>query len=559
MIRLICWVALALTLTALPAAAQSDESAMERLVQLLVKNGVLTPDQAKSLAAQARSEASAGEGAAGAASPGSPGGTSKPKPVGPGTVRVTHVPETVRKQIVAEVKQQVMQQATEEGWAEPNTIPGWTQRIRVLGDVRVRGEFDKYPRGNFNAFPDFNAINATSNGYDSNSGVNPPTLNSAQDRTRTRLRVRLGVAAQVTDWVSTEIRIATGSDRSPISTNQTLGAGGDFSKYTLWLDRAAIVLRPAESVTLSAGRVNNPFWTSDLVFDDDLGMDGGAANWRFNVADGLGGFLTMGGFPVFNTDFSFGSTNLTKTRSRDSWLLAIQGGTEWKPPERAYTARVALGFFAFTNIDGKLSSPCVAPTSYGSCDTDYTRAPWIQYGNTVFPVRSIVASSGATTAQPQFYGLASRFNLINLHAEAVYRGFGAVALRPEIDVVQNIGFNRTRIAQRGPVNNLGANNAFVGSGTGYMMRLTAGQLTLTQAWDWNTAIAYKYVGSDAVIDALTDGRFHLGGTNAKGYVLTGNLALGPNIWLTGSWSSTDAVSGPPHSIDTLVFDLSARF
>ncbi len=556
----LCRIAFAAVLLALAgtpvALAQSDESATERLVQILVKNGVLTKVQAEELAAQARAEARAARPPA-APDPAAP--TQKPRPVAPGSVRVTYVPETVRKQIAAEVKQQVMQQATEEGWAEPNVIPGWTQRVRVSGDVRLRGQMDSFPRGNYNAFPDFNAINSTANGYDAIGGVNPPLLNAAQERTRMRLRARIGVSAKVADWVDSEIRIATGSDRGPVSTNQTLGAGGDFSKYSLWLDRAAITLRPDPDVTIYAGRSPNPFWTTDLLFDDDLNVDGLAAQGRLRFDKAFSGFLTLGGFPVFNTEFAFGSTNLAKTRSRDSWLLAAQLGADYKPEEQPYNLRIALGYFGFQNVEGKTSRLCVAPTSYGSCDTDYTRAAWLTYGNTVMPVRNIAATSGATTAQPQFYGLASRFGILELRGQATYTGFHPVDVRLDGEYAQNLAFDRQAIERRGPVNNIGNNGSFVGSNTGYMMRLTAGHLTLTEAGMWNVAFAYKYVGSDAVIDSLTDARFHQGGTNAKGFVLSGTYALARDIWLAGNWTSTNAVSGQPYSADTVLFDLNVRF
>ena len=554
--RALCCLALLLALA--PAAARADDSdttAMQRLIEILVKNGVLTRPQADSLAAQARAEARGLRPApAEPATPGKP-----PRPVAPGAVRVTYVPETVRKQIAAEVKQEVMQQATEEGWAEPNTIPSWAQRVRVYGDVRLRGEFDMFPQGNYNAFPDFNTINGATNGYDVTSGVNPPLLDTTENRTRMRLRARLGVAAQVSDWVDTDLRIATGNDRNPVSSNQTLGQGGDFSKYAIWLDRAQITLRPTDWLTVLAGRTANPFWTSNLMYDDDISFDGVAAQGRAQPWDALGGFLVLGGFPVFNTDFNFGSTALTKTASNNAWLLAAQLGADWKPQDRAYSTRVAVGYFDYVNVMGKTSSLCVAPTSYGSCNTDDTRDPWVGYGNTLFPIRNISLTNGSSTAQPQFYGLASQFSLLDLHAQLLYSGFHPVDLRPEVEFVSNLGFDKSAITGRSPANNLGANDSFVGTGTGWMVRLTLGHMELAAAGDWNLSIAYKYVGSDAVLDSLTNSRFHLGGTNAKGFVLTGNYALGRDIWLSGAWYSTAAVSGPPYAEDSVMFDLNVRF
>lgn len=526
----------------------------EKLIQILVKNGVLTQPQAKDLLDQARAEARARPTVAPAAA----ASTATDKPAPQGTVRVTYVPESVRKQIAAEVKQQVLQQAQDQGWAEPSVIPGWTQRVRVYGDVRMRGQWDNFPSNNYNLFPDFNGINGSSNGYDTNSASLPPLLNTTQGRMRTRLRARLGVEAQITDWAVANIRIATGSDSSPVSTNQTLGATGDFSKYAIWLDTAYIQMKPVSYTTISVGRMPNPFWTTDLLYDDDLNFDGFAVANKFGHSDGVQGFVTLGGFPVFNTAFNLGSTNAAKTSSQDGWLVAVQGGAEWRFQEE-WKAKIGMGFFGYNNIEGRKSQLCVGPTSFGSCSTDTTRAPFIQFGNTVFPVRNISTAGSSTTAQPQFYGLASKFQELDIHAQMSYYGFHPVDVVVDADYVMNMAFDRRKTASKSPVNNIGANNAFVGGDTGWTLKLTVGRPELKTAWDWNVSVAYKYIESDAVLDALTDSKFHLGGTNAQGFVLGGNLAFARDLWMSARWYSTNAISGPPYSVDSIMIDLNAKF
>jgi hypothetical protein len=539
------WLAL-LAVAAAPAHAQPADGTTERLIQILVKNGVLTRAQADSLLEQARAETRA---------------ASAPAPAGAAaqtahTVRVTHVPETVRQQIAAEVKQEVMQQARDEGWAEPSVIPEWVQRIKVSGDVRVRGQWDLFPSGNSPDFPNFNAINNLPNGFDATGGTLPPLLNTTANRFLPQLRARLGVEAQLSNWASTEIRLATGVNNGPVSTNQTLGTPGDFSKYAVWIDRAYIRLQPQSWLDLYAGREPNPFWTSDLLFWDELNFDGFAGQGRYVSGGSLDGFLNLGAFPVYNTAFNLGSTNETKTKSDDSWLLAVQAGATWKPED--WITRLAAGFFDFSNIQGKESAPCYQPTSFGSCSTDATYAPFLQYGNTVFPIRNITTTA-TSTAQPQFYGLASRFEVLDLHAQTTWLGWHPTDLRLEADYVRNFGFDSKTIQARNPPNNLGANNLYVGGNNGYMLRLTVGQMELARLWDWNVSLTYKYIESDAVLDALTDSVFHLGGTNAKGFVLGGNLALARNLWLTAKWYGTSAVSGPAYSVDTMLVDLNAKF
>lgn len=549
----------ALLLAAAPAYAQQPDTVTERLIQILVKNGALTKDQATSLIEDARKEAmAASKAAAKQASAPPAAAAADAKPVAPGTVRVTYVPEITRKQIAAEVKQQVLQQAQDEGWAEPNVVPGWSQHIRVFGDVRMRGQADQFPRGNYNLFPDFNSINTSSNGYDTNGTGLPPLLNNTENRLRFRLRARMGVEAQIADWATATIRVATGNDSSPVSTNQTLGSTGDFSKYALWLDQAYIRMTPSAGTSAMTGRMPNPFWTSDLLFDDDLNFDGFAASARIGNEKSLGGFLTLGGFPLFNTSFNLGSNAATKTPSHDAWLVGGQIGGDWRPREDIAT-RFALGYFGAANVQGKESPLCYAPTAFGTCATDTTRAPYVQFGNSLFGIRNVAQVGTSSTASPQYYGLASNFNVIDAHVMARYLSYHPVDLGFEADYTKNLGYNRAAVLAKSPVNNLGASGVYQSGDTGWMVRFSVGYHDMKTEGAWNVSLAYKYVEADAVMDALTDSKFHQGGTNAKGSIVTGNLAVAPDLWLSMRWYSTNAISGPPYAVDTMMFDLNAKF
>ena len=94
---------------------------------------------------------------------------------------------------------------------------------------------------NTGAFPNFNAIN-TGPPFDITGTTFSPQLNVDQDRARLRLRLRFGAAADLGDNFTAGLRIATGENNSPVTTNQSLGVannaqGGNFSKYAIWLDR----------------------------------------------------------------------------------------------------------------------------------------------------------------------------------------------------------------------------------------------------------------------------------------------------------------------------------
>jgi len=89
--------------------------------------------------------------------------------------------------------------------------------------------------------------------------------------------------------------------------------------------------------------------------------------------------------------------------------------------------------------------------------------------------------------------------------------------------------------------------------------MVAGWPQVTKFRDWQVSASYRYLQRDAVLDAFTDSDFHLGGTDAKGWVIGGKYGLARNTWLQLRYLSSDAIDGPPLGIDTLQVDLNAKF
>ena len=584
--------AAAILAMAAASPAHASDGTTVKLIELLVKNGVLSRTQATALLHEAQSEA--GTTAHRRRAPTTVVSTTPPaNPPGAAAddngpaVHVTYVPPLVRDQIAAEVKQQVMQEAQDDGWADQYGAADWTRRVKVTGDIRLRSENAWFPRGNYGQFVNFNAINSSSNGFNQNSTVAgsnlPPVLNTTEDRYLPRIRARINVEGQVADWIDADIRIATGNDNSPVSTNQTLGQYGTFSKYSLWIDLAYLRARPTDWLTILAGRSYNPFWTSNLLFYDDLSFDGISAQISHALTRNTNGFLTVGGYPVFNNAFDFGTLNNTVTQlpSQNAWLLAAQGGVDWRIAKN-YDSRLAVGFFDFLNVEGAESTPCVDPAADGACSTDGTKQPgYEQFGNTFFPIRNILSTAadnaGSPGAVPQneYYGLASRFAVLDVHGQLRLLKYNPVNVTLGADFVDNLAFDRSAIASRmssingpvpstGPANNFASSSTsapatFDGGNTAYDVSLAVGNDDLNHFGAWNASIAYKYIATDALLDSITDPNFHLGGTNAKGYIVNANLGLARNTYISSTYYSASQVSGPNYSVDVLFVDLNARF
>lgn len=574
--------------TALPAGAAEAPPSTPSLLEAMVASGVITQGQADKILADARARdaAKAAQAAAQApAAPASAAGGSASK-TADGAVHVQYVPQIVRDQIKDEVKQEVMAQAKDEGWAAPGEMPEWTQRLKLTGDMRVRGEADLFPKGNIlgsGSQVAWATINARSTPLDVSSLTNSassatsanaiPYNNWNQERERARLRARLGVEADLGDGFASEMRLASGESSSPVSTNQTLGgSSGAFSKYQIWLDRANIRFEPANagpwSVSAAAGRFANPFFSTDLIWNNDLNFDGVAATGKYRTVDGVTPYLTMGAFPVYNTDFNFSTYDSSKTASQDKWLYAAQAGADWKAAKDT-AVKLGAAFYYFDNIEGHETSCAYSDIT---CGSDLFRPTFAQKGNTYMGLRNNDYStySSGTAYNYQYFGLASAFHELALTGKVDYDGlkpiFPGQDLRLSVDgeYVKNIAFNKSSIQAKdcdsaGHCWNNDANGRFNGGDTGAMLRLTVGTPKLASRWDWNLSLAYKYIESDSVVDAFNDSDFGLGGTNLKGFVLGGNLALTRNVWTTLKWMSADSIAGGTSASDVVFLDINAKF
>ena len=103
-----------------PAATAPSQNVTINLINRLVERGVLTKEDAAELIQQAEEDAALARAQAAAPTP---------PPPADDEVRVTYVPEVVKAQIRDEIKQEVIDQAREEHWAAPNSIPEWVSRF----------------------------------------------------------------------------------------------------------------------------------------------------------------------------------------------------------------------------------------------------------------------------------------------------------------------------------------------------------------------------------------------------------------------------------------------
>ena len=507
----------------------TSPNATAALVNALVEKGVLTEEQATEIIKQADDETFVGREAAKDATAKADEAAKAAKDAAlaaspPGTKHVSYVPDVVKRQLRDDIRAEVMDQAKRENWASPGKYPEWASRIHFYGDIRARYEGIFFPDGNADAsfFPNFNAIN-TGSPYDVGSASTTkgqyPKYDTDQDRTRFRTRVRLGLDANLGEGFTAGLRLASGNDGSPVSPNQTYGSsGGNFSKYSIWLDRAFIKFVPMEELKLSVGRFDNPFFTpADLVWDPDLGFDGVALQAKREVLPDLVPWAVAGAFPIFNTDLNFATNEDFKFDSDDKYLYGAQVGIAWKPRENI-GLKLGAAYYDFDNVKGKESSPCTVFNSSTACDTDSLRPSFAQKGNTYTPLRNIKPTADnnfGTINQFQYFGLASDFETLVVSGQVDLGYFHPYHIVFDGEYVQNLAFDRSAIAPIA-VNNFGPtftgdpdSASYAGGGYGWFVRTTVGHMELAEFGDWNTHVGYKWLGSDATpscVNRFT--RFH---------------------------------------------------
>ncbi len=517
------------TCVASPAFAQESEvdkvrATMSKLISQLVAQGVLAREAGNALLSEAGVAPVAPPSGAAAASPAAPAWAAAPTPAGnaakgatqpaPATVRVPYIPEFVRKELKDEIRLELAAQAFREGWTGPGSVPAWVRKLQWDGDLRFRTQLDRFANGNAPQ------ISIT----DTNRTRALALANTSEDRERFRFRARLGLTAKIDGNWSGGVRLTTGSATDPLSSNQTLGTYNN--RFTVLIDRAYIRYRLGDYSAV-AGRMANPWFGTDLMWANDLSFDGVALQWTPKITSDISGFATLAALPIQEVELA----------SADKWLFGGQIGATLAASPRTMGAKLGLAYFHYSNLRGKTS-----PT--GSTVNEFTAPAFAQKGNTYYNISSDLARP--------LLGLASDYQLLNLTGQVDLPSIAGKRVIVTADYVHNFGFDRAAVSQRVGTNVDAEVNA-------YHLRVAFGDAELKAMHDWQVFAGYKRVERDALLDAFTDSDFRLGGTDARGYILSGSYGLGKNISAAVRYFSGDSISGAPLSIDVFQFDLSVKF
>lgn len=351
------------------------------------------------------------------------------------------------------------------------------------------------------------------------------------DRTRWRYRLRVGVTLDLIDQFEFGFQLGSGDLNGlsslggidPISQNQSLD--NNASKKGIFVNLAYATWSPLRGPEWQAsttfGKMNNPFVTSDLMFDSDYTPEGFAQTfgYRLNEAHSLD---FAGG--AFVLDEISGSSN-------DPYLFGGQGrwNAQWKEQLKS---SVDFGIFSIINRD-RLGNFDVPNVNIGN-----DRIPGVSNTNNATPLHA--------------------FNALSADASLTYvveNGIPLYSAKFPISLVGNFVYNLSA-----PEDN-----------TGYAIGIDLGKAGKKGLW----AISYrwKYLEANGWYEELLDsdtGAFYAGlypnsgqdggyrtGTNVKGHVV--KLQYSPFNVLTFAVTGffTEAVNAVPDGDNSSIFRLQA--
>ncbi|MCM8771561.1 MAG: putative porin [Candidatus Omnitrophica bacterium] len=321
-----------------------------------------------------------------------------------------------------EIKEEIKKEREREEKKEKEKY-NFLKNTKFSGDLRVRYQYDDILEGS-----------------------------TDPDRCRGRIRARWGFKTDILENTEVGLRLASGVGEQT-STNQTLE--DSFSQKAIWIDRA-YVKHKINNFNILAGKIENPFYCSDVIWDSDINPEGIALT--FNSKEGF--FLNLGYF--FLDEF--------KSNTNDPVIYGFQVGYDSKFKDKNF--KIAGGIYITDNLVGKKKSD-VSPKYSPKGNSDSGTPDYIY----LYEYRPL-----------DFLIEITPFNVINkpfrIYGEYVKNIFSQV---PNNDNAWMIGFSIGKLKDKN---------------------------------DWYLEYNYRLIENDATLAILSDSDINGGGTSLKGHKIS---------------------------------------
>ena len=341
----------------------------------------------------------------------------------------------------------------EEGAVASNEIgkvkgADWATKLKGRGDFRYRHEM-----------------------IDPERVVNGQAEDAA-DRTRHRIRARLGFDYKVTDTLKGTLLFATGGD-DPRSSNQTLGGTG--TRKSIGVDMAYVDWKFMDGANLVLGKQPHPYFRpgQSMFFDGDFNPEGGAVKFDRGMffGTGYGWWLTE----QYNAN--------PKGENNDSNLFGAQVGMKFP----------------------LLGGETVLAAHYFDCGACQDNSPLYANngnGNTTFTL------PGSTTNLLRY-----DYEILQLSAQ-----MGTTLLGQPFTFWADYGQNMA---------------SGVEYDTAYGVGVVLGKASNAKTWE--VGLSYQDIGKDALFAQFIDSDFGDGVAGADGWVLKAGYAPVRNVTLNATY------------------------
>jgi hypothetical protein len=179
------------------------------------------------------------------------------------------------------------------------------------------------------------------------------THDDSQTRSRWRYRLRFGVKGDLYDQFFYGIRLATNPnyDRSGNVTFGDSDSEGPFGKdkSLLAIDQVYLGWKPTSDITLTGGKMPNPLYTTNLVWDDNLNPEGAAEQFDHSFDNGLEVFATAGQFVYGDSADNSAYSGVPGSNFDDIFMFTEQVGVKYKiDDDTAFKGAVTLYTYSGT-------------------------------------------------------------------------------------------------------------------------------------------------------------------------------------------------------------------
>jgi hypothetical protein len=263
------------------------------------------------------------------------------------------------------------------------------------------------------------------------------------------------------------------------------------------------------------GRFQNPFFHTEVIWDDDLNFDGVAATFRLPAQPGrtFDPFATVGWFPIRADNPPRSSRSLTGAQTRLQWDVNARPRTKFGAAQ-----------YFYQNEEGRVDPDYSAVFGPGRTYGQYEYGPRArQKGNSLFLTNNPLQIQEGLTPDKALWGLTAQFRPLAITAAAELSHFAPTYIGLSGEYVKNTAYDRSEILSRTGIE---LND---GRDYGWYVRAQIGSQSVQKLWDWQVVLSYRQLGSDAVLDGFADSDFGLGGTNNKGYTVGALLGIARNL------------------------------